>query len=297
MANLSFTQLEALWEQAGGAPALAPVMAAIALAESSGNPTSTNPTDNGGTQTSWGLWQISDGTHNPPPNWSDPAGNAQLAVAKEKSQGLSAWGTYDSGAYLHYLGGGSAASPGNSATLASYTTTGATAGGGQAGAPYTPSVVPGVPSTPPPAPDFTLNPVNEAGRIVSWIGEFGAWALFIVLIFLLGLLLLLLGLVMLALVFTQSTGVGGHLSAAEDVIGGGIVGRMTKGTKKGVTSAGRSSGPSPDVLAERARKADQAAEERQQMTEARASDRRSDKIFGPGVNRARPASIQRSRSG
>lgn len=98
--KLSFAQLEGLWLQAGGNYKVAPIMAAIALAESGGRPTAENLTDNGGKQSSFGLWQISTGTHNPPnPNWSNPLTNAQLAVAKYNSQGLTAWGTYTSGAY------------------------------------------------------------------------------------------------------------------------------------------------------------------------------------------------------
>jgi len=86
---------------------MAPLMAAIAMAESSGIAGNTNPTDNSGTQTSWGLWQISDGTH----GWSyggdpyDPVNNARVAIMKLKSQGLGAWGTYTSGAYKTYLNG------------------------------------------------------------------------------------------------------------------------------------------------------------------------------------------------
>jgi hypothetical protein len=100
---LDYAQLEGLWITAGGEAALAPTMAAIALAESGGNPNATNPTDNGGRQTSWGLWQISDGTHNQPvPNILDPLVNAQQAVAKWRDQGLTAWGTYDSGAWRRY---------------------------------------------------------------------------------------------------------------------------------------------------------------------------------------------------
>ncbi len=100
----TFAQLEGLWIQAGGSRALAPIMAAIALAESSGNPNAKNATDNGGRQTSWGLWQISDGTHNEPaPNILDPLVNAQQAVKKYQSQGLNAWGTYSSGAYEKYM--------------------------------------------------------------------------------------------------------------------------------------------------------------------------------------------------
>lgn len=105
--NLTFAQLESVAEQGGFSAAMAPLMAAIALAESSGNPNSTNPTDNGGKQTSWGLWQISLGNHNEPaPNWNDPVENAKLAYGKWKSQGLWAWGTWQSGAYKKYLPSG-----------------------------------------------------------------------------------------------------------------------------------------------------------------------------------------------
>ena len=105
--HLSYSQLEQVWIQAGGSRAMAPLMAAIAMAESGGWAGATNPTDNGGTQTSWGLWQESDGTH----GWSyggdpyDPVNNARVAIEKLKSQGLGAWGTYTSGAYRQFLHG------------------------------------------------------------------------------------------------------------------------------------------------------------------------------------------------
>lgn len=98
--------------QGGGDSALAPLMAAIALAESGGQTNALNPSDNGGKQSSFGLWQISTGTHTPPdPNWSDPVVNARLAVGKYKSQGLKAWGTYTSGAYKRFLANGVPATP------------------------------------------------------------------------------------------------------------------------------------------------------------------------------------------
>jgi hypothetical protein len=94
----SYGQLEALWINAGGDKALAPLMAAIAEAESSGNPTAENPS--GAT----GLWQIL-GAVNPAdqPNLTDPAVNAQEAVLKYQTQGLDAWVTYTSGAYTAFL--------------------------------------------------------------------------------------------------------------------------------------------------------------------------------------------------
>jgi hypothetical protein len=106
----TYGQLETLWINAGGPKAVAPLMAAIALAESSGNPAALNQTDNGGTQTSVGLWQVSTGTHQYPSAWATPAGNAAEAVAKYKSQGLGAWGTYTSGAYQQFYKGGTPAS-------------------------------------------------------------------------------------------------------------------------------------------------------------------------------------------
>lgn len=118
MTTYSYSQLEQLWVQGGGNKAMAPLMAAIAEAESSGNPSAVNATDNNGTQTSWGLWQISNGTHaQPVANILDPLVNAQAAVAKYHSQGLGAWGTYTSGAYQRYLGGkGTAPTSGVSTT-------------------------------------------------------------------------------------------------------------------------------------------------------------------------------------
>lgn len=112
MTTFTFGQLETLWINAGGSPAVAPLMAAIALAESSGDPSKTNSTDNHGTQTSWGLWQVSDGTHNQPVNGIlNPNTNAQQAVKKYRVQGLTAWGTYTSGAYKKFMSSSTVPSP------------------------------------------------------------------------------------------------------------------------------------------------------------------------------------------
>jgi Lysozyme like domain len=124
----SYAQLEQLWINAGGPKAVAPIAAAIALAESSGNPQAINPTDNNGTQTSWGLWQISNGTHNQPvANILSPTVNAQQAVAKYQDAGNSfaPWGTYTSGAYRADLAPGTTPDPNvPTATLTGSTTPG-----------------------------------------------------------------------------------------------------------------------------------------------------------------------------
>lgn len=123
MTTLTYAQLEGLWIRNGGDRNLAPLMAAIALAESSGDPSNLNPNDNGGTQSSFGLWQISNGTHTPPdPNWANPDVNARLAIGKLRSQGLSAWGTYTSGAYKRYMSNGTTpADPGTFGPLSTST--------------------------------------------------------------------------------------------------------------------------------------------------------------------------------
>jgi hypothetical protein len=105
--TLTLSQLQQLAQNAGFNSPLSAIMANIAMAESGGCPTASNNADNGGTQTSWGLWQISDGTHRILPGWSDPQTNANMAYAKYKSQGLGAWGTYTSGAYKNCVGCGS----------------------------------------------------------------------------------------------------------------------------------------------------------------------------------------------
>lgn len=101
----SFGQLEGFWEGAGGSPRLAPTMAAIALAESRGR----NVKQRGQpyARTGWGLWQITPGDSEPQFGVDqallDPHRNAEAAVAKERSQGLGAWATYTSGAYLSFM--------------------------------------------------------------------------------------------------------------------------------------------------------------------------------------------------
>jgi hypothetical protein len=90
------------------------IMAAIAMAESGGNPGAHNPVppDN-----SYGLWQINMlGAMGPARRREfgitsnealyNPAINARAAAKILKSQGLAAWSTYTNGAYKKYLGKG-----------------------------------------------------------------------------------------------------------------------------------------------------------------------------------------------
>jgi hypothetical protein len=97
----SKSELAALWRRQNGGLGDANLMAAIALAESGGDPRAHNPSG------ASGLWQI---LGKPFPGDSfDPATNARMAGAKLASQGLGAWEAYTNGAYRRFLnsdGGG-----------------------------------------------------------------------------------------------------------------------------------------------------------------------------------------------
>lgn len=109
---LSYSQIEGLWIQAGGSSALAPVAAAIAMAESGGNPQAHNATP---PDDSYGLWQINMyGSLGPSRRAQyglssntqlyDPLTNAKAAVSIGAG-GFGPWSTYGSGAYKAYLNG------------------------------------------------------------------------------------------------------------------------------------------------------------------------------------------------
>jgi len=101
----SLQQLERLWVEAGGSRADARVMAAIALAESRGDPRATDHDSNGTVDR--GLWQINSVHGYSASSSFNALQNARQAVAVFRSQGLRAWTTYTSGAYQKYLKPGS----------------------------------------------------------------------------------------------------------------------------------------------------------------------------------------------
>ncbi len=126
MAVLTHSQLESLWVLAGGTEATADTAAAIAQAESGGNPAAIlntaypnlpgyRPPSKGALpEYSVGLWQINTVAH---PGYSvadllTPLGNAKAAVAiSGGGASFSAWSTYQSGAYKTYLTGVPAPTP------------------------------------------------------------------------------------------------------------------------------------------------------------------------------------------
>lgn len=131
MTTYSFAQLEGIWIQNGGSSTEAPIAAAIALAESSGNPASTSSNPDGGTNV--GLWQLDTpggvGAGYSVTQLQDPNTNAKVAI-KGSSNGTNwnAWATFASGAYRKFL---SNASPeAVTAAGAGVTGSGATSSGG-----------------------------------------------------------------------------------------------------------------------------------------------------------------------
>lgn len=98
----SYAQLEQLWINAGGPKAIAPVMAAIAIAESGGYEKRISPPNTDGT-VDRGLWQINS-VHGKL-STTEATSNAASAVKIYKTQGLKAWTTYTNGAYKKELQG------------------------------------------------------------------------------------------------------------------------------------------------------------------------------------------------
>lgn len=109
MATYTYAQLEGLWVNNGGSAATAPLAAAIAEAESSGNATVTSPNPDGGTNV--GPWQLDTpggkGAGYSVAQLQNPNTNARVAVlGSAGGTDWSAWATYGSGAYKAYLSNG-----------------------------------------------------------------------------------------------------------------------------------------------------------------------------------------------
>lgn len=97
---LSYAQLEQLWVQAGGNPAVRNVAAAIAMAESGGRQDAWNVNKNGSVDR--GYWQINS-SHGSQSTF-DALGNARAAVAiSANGTNWGPWVTFGSGAYKKFL--------------------------------------------------------------------------------------------------------------------------------------------------------------------------------------------------
>lgn len=106
MATLTFPQIERLWIDNGGSPSAAPIMAAIAIAESGGRTDAHNGT---GRDDSWGLFQINyfgglspgrTAAYGTPAQLvADPNRQAKAAISiSGNGKNLSPWTTYPTAA-------------------------------------------------------------------------------------------------------------------------------------------------------------------------------------------------------
>jgi Lysozyme like domain len=102
----SHAQIEQLWTGNGGDPSRANLAAAIAQAESSGNPKVTSSNPDGGTNV--GLWQLDTkgkGAGYTVAQLQDPNTNARVTImGSANGTDWSAWATYGSGAYQRFMG-------------------------------------------------------------------------------------------------------------------------------------------------------------------------------------------------
>lgn len=107
--KLGYADLVQLAIGAGFDADTAQTMAGIALAESSGNPAAVGDKNLAPAKgPSIGLWQINIGSREHPnlgtaESLTDPQANANAAFAIFQQQGLGAWTTYTTGAYLKYV--------------------------------------------------------------------------------------------------------------------------------------------------------------------------------------------------
>lgn len=93
-------QIKALWTQAGGSASAQNIAAAIAMAESGGNPSITHRNSDGSIDR--GLWQIN--SRHGALSTINPLGNARAAVSiSSNGRNWHPWTTYDSGAYKRFL--------------------------------------------------------------------------------------------------------------------------------------------------------------------------------------------------
>lgn len=126
---MNAAQLQQTLRSAGWPENLIVTMAAIGLAESSGNPAALNNTSR---EYSVGLWQINLNAH---PEYNatalkDPVTNARAALAVYNKQGLRAWGAYTDGRYRKRIPESQAAyQPGASPVTPTATSADSTAAG------------------------------------------------------------------------------------------------------------------------------------------------------------------------
>jgi Lysozyme like domain len=104
----TYGQLKQLWIQNGGNKLAADIAAAVALAESGGDPNASNSNTDGSTDR--GLWQINS-VHGSQSTF-DVTANTKAAIAiSGNGSNWQPWVTFQTGAYRKFLAPGTAAAP------------------------------------------------------------------------------------------------------------------------------------------------------------------------------------------
>jgi Lysozyme like domain len=107
MTTFTYSQLEQLWTRNGGSALVAPVAAAIAMAESSGRSDVTSSNPDGGVNV--GPWQLDTrgvGAGYSVAQLQNPDTNARVAIkGSNNGSDWSPWATFASGAYKKFLQG------------------------------------------------------------------------------------------------------------------------------------------------------------------------------------------------
>ena len=268
--TLSFSQIMQLWTNNGGNSAWAPLMAAVAIAESGGITNNLNNNASTG-DFSVGLWQINyfgalgpsraASYGQPAALASDPNAQAKAAVSLfgdgsgwtnwQGDAAIKAWqhaGSPKTPSATTVLGwgvvpgGNQAAGPGPGqagfAPVSGGTQTD-NAGSGTATATLTGATsdnIAGVPDQFPAPPDASANPITDLQRTVSWFGQLIGWAFLVTLVYLFGMVLISLGTILLVMILAGpaigpvTAAVGGK--SPEGRLIAGVAGTVNKGRKK-----------------------------------------------------------------
>ena len=273
--TLSFSQIEQLWVNNGGSPGWAPLMAAVAIAESGGMTNNLNNNASTG-DFSVGLWQINYFGANGPervPKYGEPAAlasdaNAQAKAAVNLFGTGSGWTNWKNDAAMNAwakagypqqpaasvvqgwgigAGGNQAAGPGPGQPGFNPQSGGTQSGGTATLTATQSSSIPGVPDTPgtPPGIDV-LNPIGSLASSVQWVGGLIGWAILINIVIMLGAVLFIMGVALLVVVIASpaigpvTAAVGGKSPAGRLV--GGAAATLNRGKKRGDTDGGYEQG-------------------------------------------------------
>jgi hypothetical protein len=237
MPTLTYAQLEGLWINNGGNKAVAPLAAAIAMAESTGRTDVTSANPDGGVNV--GLWQLDTkgkGAGHTVAALQDPATNAAVAVQGSKDgTDWSAWATFASGAYKRFMSSGTTpdlSAPGGGAASAAASDASAASAGPDCAFSLGGQHIGILFGHGPTLPSACLISKTEVRAVLGGL------------ILVAGALVMMPGLVIVMAYGFKATGAAGAAAKVAPYLGpyGKAVGAVAKGAGKGAQRGGRSAG-------------------------------------------------------